>query len=756
MNPSIASIGVTSRFYDSGNIAFPAGLTVGQGMLLFLRSQKSNSSSTLISVDGWTQISFYHNGINGSNGVDVAVFHKIATAEDVALGYVTVNWSTNVENTIGTVISINNCPLSSKISNVNGYVNYGDPITLGGISTMYKNSLLFGFAGSYRAVSGGTPLASIVLATDNVTFTERVNFQGGTYERHCIWSASRNSANPTGNITFNFGTSVYASAIFIALAPISIPTTTTDEATTFLRGFTKAKFSGYIADNGGGSILERGFVYDIASKSAPGNVAPASSGYANNAGDSGTYSTGAFTKAVTDLKSNTTYYVRAYSRTVAGYSYGDEKSFTTETPSLPTANAKEVTSIAQKSASILSSIVSNGGEPTNDGYGIVYGLNSESDPGNVAPALTLYDNFVASISALADVLKTSWTTGMEKTTYTSAGNTTHTITLPTIQEGDIVAVLLAFDANPTITSDLSDWTVESVSPSNTGKLLIMKAKYKMTQLVITLGSSEACDAVAYRLRGNNLTYSYQIGTSSNPTPAVNPAVGSARMAVISALVGFNTGTVTIASYPAGYTDTVLQVSGAGTAYTGIASAYKEANISSETPGSYSFGSAPTSWLAVTIMVWDKEQEYTQLLSNLDAGVEYYLRAYSKNGIGYDYSDEISFITLPYPPKVTSITPVASLTDSNPISVTIIGEHFTPETTVKIDGVAVSDLVIVDNETITCTLPPSATPKVSEIEVENLDGKKSYTSFSYIDLVPPTPQPGTVSASFSVKGIGVLR
>jgi hypothetical protein len=86
---------------------------------------------------------------------------------------------------------------------------------------------------------------------------------------------------------------------------------------------------GNITATGGVNNTKQGFVYDTASRSLPGNVAPASSGYAGYNETTGSYGTGAFAITLTPLVKSSVYYVRAYSYNDVGYSYGDEKSFTT-------------------------------------------------------------------------------------------------------------------------------------------------------------------------------------------------------------------------------------------------------------------------------------------------------------------------------------------------------------------------------------------------------------------------------------------
>jgi len=90
--------------------------------------------------------------------------------------------------------------------------------------------------------------------------------------------------------------------------------------------------NGNITDTGGENCTKRGFVYDVASKALPGNVAPGSSGYASNVETTGSYGAGAFTDEITGLSAGTLYYVRAYAYNSVGYSYGAEVSFTTLAP----------------------------------------------------------------------------------------------------------------------------------------------------------------------------------------------------------------------------------------------------------------------------------------------------------------------------------------------------------------------------------------------------------------------------------------
>jgi hypothetical protein len=107
---------------------------------------------------------------------------------------------------------------------------------------------------------------------------------------------------------------------------IALPTVTTQAVSSILT--TSATGNGNITVTGGENCTKRGFVWATSSKSLPGNVIPGSSGYTSSVEETGSFSTGAFTGSITGLTSRVIYYVRSYSYNSAGYSYGDEVSFT--------------------------------------------------------------------------------------------------------------------------------------------------------------------------------------------------------------------------------------------------------------------------------------------------------------------------------------------------------------------------------------------------------------------------------------------
>jgi len=112
------------------------------------------------------------------------------------------------------------------------------------------------------------------------------------------------------------------------------PPTVTTEAADDIED-TTATGNGTVTDLGGGTTDRTGIVWDLATQGAPGDVAPGASGYANDVGTNGNPGLGVFDEALVGLPTGDTIYCRAYAHTENGYGYGDEVNFLTK-PAAPT------------------------------------------------------------------------------------------------------------------------------------------------------------------------------------------------------------------------------------------------------------------------------------------------------------------------------------------------------------------------------------------------------------------------------------
>ena len=145
----------------------------------------------------------------------------------------------------------------------------------------------------------------------------------------------------------------------------SIPQVTTYLPTSI--ELTSAVFRGEVTNIGGAYIETRGFVWDVASFTNPGNVAPAASGYANNWTETNVWMTGSYTYPSAVLVADTTYYVRAAAYNGTYWSYGDEIVF--NTIGTPSVQLLDATYKARVTARINASIVYDGAQPCEVQFG---------------------------------------------------------------------------------------------------------------------------------------------------------------------------------------------------------------------------------------------------------------------------------------------------------------------------------------------------------------------------------------------------
>ena len=185
-----------------------------------------------------------------------------------------------------------------------------------------------------------------------------------------------------------------------------LPTVVTQEASDIT--INTAKFSYEVVSDGGAEVTERGVCWDTIQN-------PTIDKNRTNDGNG----LGTFTSELSNLASQTTYYVRAYAVNSAGVSYGEEKSFETlvdETeddeeeiiePELPTVVTQEASDITINTAKFSYEVVSDGGAEvtergvcwdtiqnptidknrTNDGNGLG---TFTSELSNLAPQTTYY------------------------------------------------------------------------------------------------------------------------------------------------------------------------------------------------------------------------------------------------------------------------------------------------------------------------------------------------------------------------------
>ena len=127
----------------------------------------------------------------------------------------------------------------------------------------------------------------------------------------------------------------------------SLPTVTTDDITNITA--TSATCGGNVTDDGGLTITARGVCWSTSQNPT-----------INDSHTSDGTGTGTFASSLSNLNTQTKYYVRAYATNSKGTSYGEQKSFTTQ-DGLPIVVTGDISSITTESAMCSGYVTSDGG-----------------------------------------------------------------------------------------------------------------------------------------------------------------------------------------------------------------------------------------------------------------------------------------------------------------------------------------------------------------------------------------------------------
>ena len=176
-----------------------------------------------------------------------------------------------------------------------------------------------------------------VTSDGNVTVTAR-GVCWSTNPNPTINDNNTNNGSGTGNFTSNLtnlteNTTYYVRAYAtnekgtaygeeksFKTVEVTLPTVTTKDVTNITTN--SATCGGNVTDDGNGTVTARGICWSEVQNPTINNI------YSEET-NNGT-GTGSFTSQLTNLKDNTTYYVRAYATNEKGTSYGEERIFKTE------------------------------------------------------------------------------------------------------------------------------------------------------------------------------------------------------------------------------------------------------------------------------------------------------------------------------------------------------------------------------------------------------------------------------------------
>jgi|WetSurMetagenome_2_1015567.scaffolds.fasta_scaffold00376_13 hypothetical protein len=399
---------------------------------------------------------------------------------------------------------------------------------------------------------------------------------------------------------------------------------------------TSAQSGGNISSDGGSTITERGICYAITENPTVTNTKIKSGSGIGN-----------YLVSLTNLTSNTQYFVRAYAINSIGIAYGSQVSFTTS--SLPTLTTNQITSITQVTA-VTGGNITNSGSSSVTTRGVCY---------NTLPNPTISNAKVTGGSGLG-----SFTTNLSgllpNTTYyvrayattilgTAYGNeivfTTITIAIPELATTTVSSI--------TATTAISGGNITS----DGGSTVSSRGICYLTSPNPTISNNVVASGNGLGLFISNLTglipettyYIRAYATNSVGTAYGNEIIFTTNQIVIPTLTTSNITSIT-----------------AGTAISG-------GNITSD--GGSSVISRGVCWsINQNPTILDNLTDngtgtgiFTSSLSGILPNTTYYVRAYASNSAGTAYGNEVNF-------KSSAVTIGQSFAGGTIFYVDVSGQH----------------------------------------------------------------------------------
>jgi len=426
----------------------------------------------------------------------------------------------------------------------------------------------------------------------------------------------------------------YSPNLSATTMPPGPPTVTTGAASSILEQ--SATLEGTITDDGGSSVINRGFYLSTTSDPGPDDTTIAS----------GT-GTGSWNENAVGLTGNTTYYFRAFATNAAGTGLGNIVAFTTTpAPTVPAVNTASASDVEEESSILNGSVPSDGGSSVSlRGFYLSTGSNPGSDD-QVLNAGSGTGSFNAPASNL-----------VAETTYFFRAFATNAI-------GTATGNVQSFTTNPAPSApSVSTATATNVDfdqailngnvTSNGGNPVSLRGFYLSIgsnpgsgDVVLTAGSGNGdFNAIASDLQPASTYYYRAFATNS---------IGTATGAILS----FTTA-------PAPTPPAVLTLS-ASTIEQGSAQLQGEVINNGGSPvtvrGFYLSTDGNPDASDQMFSAGTGTGPFSSTAGNLTAGTNYQFRAFATNALGTSTGSIQSFTTLPIP----SPTPIA------PINGTTVG------------------------------------------------------------------------------------
>jgi uncharacterized protein (TIGR02145 family) len=430
----------------------------------------------------------------------------------------------------------------------------------------------------------------------------------------------------------------YGNEVSFTTTAIVLPTLTTSEVTS--PTLTSGVSGGTISSDGGGAITAKGVCWSTTADPTTGDsITDEGPGTSN------------FISHLSGLTPGTTYFVRAYATNSAGTAYGNEVSFTTTALSAPSISTIEISSITLTTAVSGGTISSDGGANIT-AKGVCWSTtpdptisSSKTDEG---PGSSSFSSTITNLTAGTTYYVRAYATNSIGTGYgESVSFPTNPVEFPTLTTTIASSITqISATAGGTITSDGGGAII--------AKGLCWSTSHDPT-VALTSKTNEGGGTAAFSSNMINLqagtTYYYR----AYATNSAGTEYGSEQ--------SFITDPVTIPSVTTVTASSITQttaVSGGTISFNGGGTITAKGVCWSPSPG-------PTVALATKTNEGTGSGAFSSNITNLQAGVTYYYRAYATNSAGTAYGEELTFDAGPVVMATLTTTAVSSINTTTAVS-----------------------------------------------------------------------------------------
>ena len=304
----------------------------------------------------------------------------------------------------------------------------------------------------------------------------------------------------------------YGNEISFQTLPVAVPTLVTTDASGITQ--TTVTSGGTIGNDGGAIVTERGIVFGTSSN-------PTTSDTKVTSGSG----TGSFNVIITALTPNTTYYIRSYAINSAGTGYGNNITFQTTVPAVPSLTTRELLNITNTTATGGGSITNDGGSSIT-AKGICWGISPNPTTADSkttdGTGTTTFTSFITGLSANFTYFVRAYATNSTGTGYgnqqtfttSSTSNTLPVVTSTSVTGLTTIQATFNAEVNSqgggTVTERGAVWNTSGNPTVNSNRIPLGSGTGVYTTIITGLSGGSNYYIRAYAINNFGINYGVEI------------------------------------------------------------------------------------------------------------------------------------------------------------------------------------------------------------------------------------------------------